>query len=129
MGLMTVFAASFGACVDRSVELPRHDLLTKEEVCEIYCDMELNCPNFPLGFRSDCVEVCMDPRRVWPEMTDECADFHFARYACWVDIGCENLPEPPQPGEERDELCTSEDIDPDFVYTPEKCGQTLLDDG
>jgi hypothetical protein len=127
----TALAASigvgFGACVDRALDVPRHELLTKEEVCEIYCDMELNCPNFPLGFSSDCFEHCMDPRIIYPEMNDECAEFHFARYACWVDIGCENLPDPSASGEQREELCTSEDIDPAFVYTPEKCGQTLPD--
>jgi hypothetical protein len=129
MALAASIGVGFGACVDRAVDVPRHELLTEEEVCEIYCDMELNCPNFLLGIRSDCFEHCMDPRRTWPEMTDECAEVHFARYACWVDIGCEGLPEPPEPGEATEELCMPEDYAPDFEYTPEKCGHTLPEDG
>lgn len=121
IAIVAGLAAVFASCVDRTVELPAHERLSVEEICEIYCDMQLSCPKVS-SFNSACYEICVDPQHKWPEMSEECAHARFLTYACVVDLGCEGLPEAPPPGEPAVQVCTTEEVAPDYDYSPEDCG-------
>lgn len=127
--LVAALGAMFAGCVERTIELPAHARLSVEEVCEAYCDMQLTCPKMH-QFSSACYDTCVDPRLVWPEISDECADATFLWYSCYVDLGCEGLPEPPAPGEEPVHVCTLDEVAPDYEYSAEDCGySSVLEDG
>jgi hypothetical protein len=119
--IASILGVVAGACVDRTIEPPLHERLSVEEVCELYCEVEQTCEK--IGSHSNCYEVCVDPWRIWPEMSEACAHARFLRNACVADLGCDGLPE----AGSGEKFCTPEEVAPDYEYTPEDCGFTVLD--
>lgn len=79
------------ACVDRAIE--EHEPLTLEEHCEIFCNLQYECPNSRFS-RDPCFDACFYHREIRPWESDICYQTQRAYQTCLVERSCAGWDDP-----------------------------------